>query len=395
VAEIRARWIDEARSLVPCDHEAAEAAARAVYQRAGLERPDVVWADSPYQVAMAVDAARLFDCGAAMHPRPDGPTLAGGLLNRLRQAGACRWIGRTPVLHRLWDAPHQLIGETPIPSAVRWAVDDALAGSHSLDPVVARGRTLWSSVLHDLGMGGGAPALSAIAHCDQAVLWEAYLALSGVADPVIEGMLDVLRLAGWIVPLDGLAVLGERPVAARAHSPFGMDQPCLVWADGSVAHEADGDTAFNVASNAAGEAVYRRHDAPITRLAADGVAIPADIWKWTLADILGCPDPRLRRAMVIGEGYADPGPDLRPLAVADDPGNPGNVIELYELRRPPPFGSGLPRRIVRVADATCGVDGVRRRHTLAVPDDIDDPIAAVAATFGLDADTYRQLVRAC
>jgi hypothetical protein len=81
---------------------------------------------------------------------------------------------------------------------------------------------------------------------------------------------------------------------------------------------------------------------------------------------------------------------LRLIDTAPDPGNPGRQLGLYELPRTP---WQPPERVLLAVNGSVERDGVRRRYGLAVPRDIDDPVAAAAWSYGLSGAQYAQLVR--
>jgi hypothetical protein len=77
-----------------------------------------------------------------------------------------------------------------------------------------------------------------------------------------------------------------------------------------------------------------------------------------------------------------------------DPGNPGQVLRLYEL---PEQLRGLyhqPARILVVSNASPDRDGRRRVFGLPVPADVPDALSAVAATFDVSPAEYAALARA-
>jgi len=67
-----------------------------------------------------------------------------------------------------------------------------------------------------------------------------------------------------------------------------------------------------------------------------------------------------------------------------DPGNPGHEIRLLRVVAGPWRGN----QVAEVVDAS-PEDGVHRRRPLVVASDATSALSAVAATFGLTADTYR------
>ena len=75
----------------------------------------------------------------------------------------------------------------------------------------------------------------------------------------------------------------------------------------------------------------------------------------------------------------------------------GQVIELCEFVVASSLAS-VPaerRRFVRVTNASPSMDGTRRSYIIQVSPRITDPVEAVARSFGVSADEYRNLARAC
>lgn len=82
--------------------------------------------------------------------------------------------------------------------------------------------------------------------------------------------------------------------------------------------------------------------------------------------------------------------DLRPTSPpVPDPGNPGFALELYRV--PSSVLDAGVRRILLCTNGSPERDGTRRRYGIEVPPWFDDPLAAVAWTFGLDPQRYRLL----
>ncbi|HST85290.1 MAG TPA: hypothetical protein VLL08_26355 [Kineosporiaceae bacterium] len=81
--------------------------------------------------------------------------------------------------------------------------------------------------------------------------------------------------------------------------------------------------------------------------------------------------------------------NLRLVAAAPDPGNPGHELLLYDL----PKGQYEPARLLLMVNGSPDRSGRRRRYAELVPDWIDDPVQAVAWQYGCPVDRYRQLAR--
>jgi hypothetical protein len=83
------------------------------------------------------------------------------------------------------------------------------------------------------------------------------------------------------------------------------------------------------------------------------------------------------------------GANLRLVAAAPDPGNPGHELLLYDL----PKSHYEPARLLLMVNGSPDRSGRRRRYAELVPDWIDDPVQAVAWQYGCPVDRYRELAR--
>ena len=80
-----------------------------------------------------------------------------------------------------------------------------------------------------------------------------------------------------------------------------------------------------------------------------------------------------------------------PVDEADDPGNPGHVLRLFDT---PEQIYSEPTRLLVMSNASLDRDGTRRTYAETVPAEIGSAVAAAAWQFGVDVDVYRQLERA-
>lgn len=198
-----------------------------------------------------------------------------------------------------------------------------------------------------------------------------FRALNVVGAPVLDrwgGLDQVDRNAGWWWAFRGFAVLCERPVrlerdgSGRVHSDTGM---AVEWSDGWGIH------------------------------AWHGTSVPGDLITsgWDVQRVFRERNVELRRCAIERMGWPEfvAALGLRLIAEAEDPGNPGFVLSLFD-ELVSVFEE--PVRVLLCTNASVERDGTRRRYGLTVPADIDDPVSAAAWTFGLDADQYRQLAAA-
>ena len=80
-----------------------------------------------------------------------------------------------------------------------------------------------------------------------------------------------------------------------------------------------------------------------------------------------------------------------PVDEADDPGNPGHVLRLFDT---PEQIYSEPTRLLVMSNASLDRDRTRRTYAETVPAEIGSAVAAAAWQFGVDVDVYRQLERA-
>jgi len=248
-------------------------------------------------------------------------------------------------------------------------VDAALCANSRLNQVAEQGRQIWERSAQAVGWSAEVSVLHTTAVVEQAVLWESYLRVTGLDDPVIEATLDVLRGVGAFAPLEHLVLVCERPRLIHFNQQgdlHAQGQPAIVWADYSWLNYWNGE------------------------------ALPADFWDWTAERLILCDNLVWRRIGAEHIGWTPIVESLQAIAVADDPANPGQVIELhaFNVAHDLPLQRDKEVRFVRVTNATKEVDGTRRSFVIQVPPWCKDPVAAVAQSFGVSAATYRQLARA-
>jgi hypothetical protein len=125
-----------------------------------------------------------------------------------------------------------------------------------------------------------------------------------------------------------------------------------------------------------------------------GTTVPPDFYGWDVARALAEKNSEVRRCAIERLGWDTVTDRMRLVATADDPGNPSQVLALYDLDTL----AGLydaDARILLVSNASLDKGGHRRRFGLPVPGHHTDPVAAAAELFNVPAHTYRQLARAC
>jgi len=280
-------------------------------------------------------------------------------------------LGRMDVSSRLWFGPWTIDGDSPVPESARWQVAEALNATRQLQRAESLGWAIWHHVTVESHWRGDSAMLSTLGVAEQAVTWEAYLRVLGLDDPVMAAALRVLESVGGVVLLDGLAIVMDRPrvvrrdlLATRLHA---HREPALEWRDGATVN------------------VWNEW------------ILPSDFWQWTPEQVMECPDLELRRIAMEGMDISRILNVLEPVAVADDPANPGQVIELYNIDMTEAMETepARRRRFVRVTNASPDKNGTRRAYIIQVAPWADDPVEAVATSFGVSVDAYRELARAC
>ena len=126
-----------------------------------------------------------------------------------------------------------------------------------------------------------------------------------------------------------------------------------------------------------------------------GVRVPESLvmGQWSVEDVLEEPNAEVRRAAIEMMGWEhfieDGGFTL--IDSDDDPGNPGNRIELYEL--PVLFADYGESRILLCTNGTVERDGTSRKFGLLVPADRKTAVEAAAWTYDIPVKQYVQAAR--
>jgi hypothetical protein len=185
-------------------------------------------------------------------------------------------------------------------------------------------------------------------------------------DAVAEAIIGVWRqVPAVFAAADGVVWCVDRPRLRRYEDGFlhAVGGPAVVYADGWEENFVRGQ---NVSSSfwTNSEAVLWSHNTEVRR-----VGIEYHGW----------------------EHFVDA---MTLVAEADDPGNPGQTLALYDPRNLWGWTSRpLPRYLV-VSNASLDKGGARRRFVLTVPSRHQDPVSAAADLFGLTKAEYIQLQRA-
>jgi hypothetical protein len=363
-------WLAAVLAAGPTDREAAQAGVHQAYRAAGLAPPEwVVWLGSPLAGAVAVALLTGLAADVAVRDptwdrvtdelegqgQPAAPgragrpvrTLVGPLLwsqvraQVLRQTGPDLWEqawGATaaPLLDRFPERIWHLLGVEAGP-----AIDNRLGWPAS--------ERLWNEAV------SGNPEAAWCALADG--LGRVLPALPGPER--LAGLQRVTRTAGWWWPLERVAVMTDRPVAALHRDEQGR----LHHADGPALAHTDG------------WALYAWHGMPVP------AELIARLPTLRPEDITAEPNLELRRVMTESYGLDRYVRDAGHLVGRDAYGS------LWRLDRP----GGEPLVMVEVVNSTPEPDGSRATYWLRVPPDMRSAHAAVAWTFGLNEGNYRPL----
>ncbi|WP_424530280.1 DUF6745 domain-containing protein [Sphaerisporangium viridialbum] len=336
VAAVGDQWLRVGISTAPVDRDRAEEAVRGVYRAVGLEPPRrMVWAGSPLGAFSAAAPSRPIDPDRFPFEDRLRADVEQRLLARL---GAGLWDRlRGQLRSLLWDQLwNRLRGQ------LRGQVLGRLRDRISSEPCFY----VWGA----LGVWGDAYWIALYTCALRVALLD--------ADERLDALAEVTRLVGWWFPLDGTAVLCERPLLVRRdrdHRLHCATGPALAWPDG--------------------DALYAWH----------GTRVPAWVVTAPTADAVHAEDdPEVRRCAIESLGWdryvADAG--LALVAEAEEPRDPGRVLALYEV---PERILGEPARVLL---HTAAPDGSRRASALVVPAEVATPYDAAGWAHGLTGEQY-------
>lgn len=381
-APLRDEWLRHGLSTEPAERSTAEAAAAELYRRIGAPEPEFSWVPSP-----AVAALAATDAGIRLDPwrpwqhnerAPSGRIAALLSDSRIRMEkflppGWPTWPGEQSVQTARFQPPDAALGAGVGTEVIlRVAVQDSLRTS-LMDGAAAAIRTLLPDDARDtLGIAWyGQQEAHRVGYYD-------IVQRLGLADfrPVDRALLEIqaelTRSTGWWWSLDGLCVLSERPTMLHTEpTPNGRhnerrlhhaDQPAVGFADGTGVYVLHGTIVPDwVVQDPTPERIAQERNIEVRRSAIERIG-------W---------DVYLDRAGVA------------PIGEADDPGNPGSSLRLYDA----PGNWGSPSRLLLAVNGSIERDGTQRRYALNVPQWLDDPLAAAGWTYGLSGEQYAQLVR--
>jgi hypothetical protein len=358
--EIRDEWLRHALSTEPADRGTAEAAISELYALAGQSPPEFAWVSSPAAAVALIPPAQALSFGGDLPVEARMATLVTSLRERLDQyIGAGRDRYRQPEPPRDRASVRTLINNGIAP-ALRRTIRDSIAGA-------LRGELATASGLHWYGQ--------------QDVHWVACYDLHQRVDGVrfapaegaqLELWAALARSCGWWWPRENVCVVAERPLVVRTEPlPPDYGEARLHNGNGPAMAFPDGWT------------VHAWH----------GMRVPSWVIDAPTADrITGERNVEVRRCAIEHVGWTafieDAGLEL--LAHAEDPGNPGCELLLYDAW-PEPWRA--PTRLLLAVNGSVERDGTRRRYGLRVPAGFDHPLDAAGWTYGLSGAQYAQLRR--
>lgn len=340
MSELRDRLLDPGGT----DPDTAEQALADLYRIARLDPPaEIVWADSPPAAARRA-LRKLVERRQEIRRLQ---TLDGDLA---RQRCWCRWCRGLSVMPLLYPRERAPIADgfaAQISTQAGRLLDRAVEretgypfpGSHQI-PTAARAVPIAIRADNPWTARPFAPHPDACTH-----------ARGEEAKLFVDAWHRLACTAGWWFPYRGFAVLSARPVAAHYDDwgrPHRIDGPALEFADGWKVYAIGGMEAAPA---------YFEPGHP------------------TLDDVLGEPDPDIRRVLIdrygVGRFAAEAGAGL----VHED--ESGRLWEVEGMR------------MVEVVDATPHPDGLERSHWLHVPPECRTARQGVAWSFGLAEFEYR------
>ena len=193
---------------------------------------------------------------------------------------------------------------------------------------------------------------------------------------IAHGRRKIAHHAGWWWPMRDICVMSERPVEIHGEqvAPDGWRSHQLHCEDGPALSYIDG-WGFHV---------------------WHGVQVP----EWVIAEptierINNETNTEIRRCALESFGWGRYLDEVGSTLVheCDDPGNPDQRLQLYEIPRDAQVYE-QPTRLLVMNNASLDRDGTRRRFAETVPATISDAMEAAAWQFETDKETYARLARA-
>nr|WP_235916212.1 hypothetical protein [Spelaeibacter cavernicola] len=372
----REDWLQRGLCCEPADRSTAESAVRELYHLIGAPPPEFIWTASPQAGVEAAIAAGLpTSYTLDTMQRPAG-RMANVLSNSRKRMDHNISRRHEDPIRRRWS--HASLRATLPDDAVRAgiAVDQIIRCSVAdslrislVDGVATAIRTLLPQAVRGVTWYGQQEA-------HRVGYYDAYrrhgLATFGSNDNALLDIQSALVGAtGWWWALEHVCVMAERPTVLHTEpTPNGVhserrlhhpDLPALEFQDGGTVFVQHGTIVPDwVVLDPTADRIARERNIEIRRCAIERIGWDAYI-------------------------------DMAELALvdrADDPGNQGSELALYDLP-----DSWDTSRILLTVNGSVERDGRRRRYGLHVPRSISTALDAAGWTYGLAGTDYSRLVR--
>ncbi|GGT24504.1 DUF6745 domain-containing protein [Streptomyces purpureus] len=389
---VRDAWLAHGLSAHSAERAEAEDAVRELYRLIDAPAPRFTWVDSPsaglelVRTDPAFGPVRLHtgvlpDRAEGWSPPSRLATLQSELRDRLESSvrGPDRygWSLRPLKPEPDWEqlrstAPREALAAGASLDRVLWvAVRDALRGSLG-DAVRAPVRSALRTDSPDPLTWWGQHDASWVGHYDAcARIGHGWFAAGDLAQLGLWARLA--RSTGWWWAGEGRCVMAERPAAVHT-------EPAPGAVHGEIRLHHDDGPAVRFRD---GSGVYVLHGARVPGWVVTGP---------TVERIHAETNVEVRRAAIerIGwDAYIEQA-GLRLVGTADDPGNPGFRLRLYDVPREL---WGRSARLLLTVNGSVEPDGRRRQYALGVPAFLDDPVAAAGWSYGLSGEQYGRLRR--
>ncbi|GIJ57596.1 DUF6745 domain-containing protein [Virgisporangium aurantiacum] len=379
------RWAVHALDTTGVDWVDWEDGVRAAYAFSDVRWPGrVLRTASPLALARALFLARVNE-----QPGDENRALA-GLLRQMQFAvdGAIERRFGQPARTAVHRGVFQPVDIVAAADAVESAVAETLASARlfddpigTRDSAVATARSLTGRRVHSLSRVVPAEWQTWRLHLGGRgeAAWGAYASFFGeIAGDGMAGsgwrrraeMVAKAQSAGWWYPSLDFVLVAEPPVMVRTERAAGMPPrlhcatgPAIGWRDGWRLYFWHGTRVPGwVIEEPLVERVHAEANIEVRRCAIEAIG-----WHEYIAQA--------------GLSLVD---------TADDPGNPGFDLQLYDL---PERVWGTPARVLLATNGSAERDGNRRRYGLPVPSDVSTAVHAAAWTYGLTGDQYLTMNR--
>ena len=396
---VRDQWLAYGLCTDRADRVRAEQGARLAYEAAGLEPPKlIVWLDSP--MAGAIGAA-ILESGPLLPKAAAGAQVGAQVSAQVRDQVSAQV--RDQVSAQVRDQVSAQVGDqvsdqvsAQVSAQVRAQVWDqvwdqvgaqvgAQVSAQVRDQVSAQVRDqVWDQVrdqvrnqvwdqIYRCGYGQhDANWLSFYQYFEQASPQLAELIAP------LHGQLELAQSAGWWWPSRNLIILTERPTILRRDNLnrlHNLDGPAIQYPDSW--------------------GIWAIHGVRVDQAVVEH---PETL---TVESLLHENNQERRRVMIEQYGWErfTTQAGLSLVHECADPGNPGQVLKLWDLPADMAAPTGDWRdgtvRLLTCTNGTVERSGIRRQFGLTVNSSISDALEAAASTYRMSRDDYTQLARRC